>query len=91
VFTTPYTGRYSVSVWVIYAANTAGRRLLSVDKNGASIGTTNHAAPPNGAGNIVLTQTFTASAADNISIGTLQNSGGSLNLTGNVLITYLGP
>lgn len=91
VFTTPYTGRYSVSVWTSYAANTTGRRLLSVDKNGASIGTMNHAAPPNGVGNIVLTHTYTASVADGISIGTLQNSGGSLNLTGNVLITYLGP
>jgi hypothetical protein len=91
MFTTPYTGRYSVSVWTSYAANTAGRRLLSVDKNGASIGTMNHAAPPNGVGNIVLTHTYTASIADGISIGTLQNSGGSLNLTGTVLITYLGP
>jgi hypothetical protein len=90
-FTLPYSGAYSVSVWGTYAANTAGRRLLSVDINGSSVGTMNHAAPPNGAGNIVLTQTVVASAADGLAIGTLQNSGAALNLTGTILITYLGP
>lgn len=82
-FTINQAGIYDIDIYVQWANNVTGRRMLQLVFTGSMAGTwtDNPGAPPNGPGTNNLSLSFHLNAGDTIKAVVTQNSGGNLDVS----------
>lgn len=91
-FTCANAGVYAITAWVSFNSNATGRRLVTINNNGALVAADNRSAPSSGAGNITVMTYALLAANDVISVTALQNSGAALTVdSATITISFVGP
>jgi hypothetical protein len=75
-----FSGRYTLSAWVNFAANASGNRHLSININGSNAVSQRSAAFATNSGGLTVSATLELTAGDVIQFHAFQLSGGSLDL-----------
>lgn len=89
--TVPYTGIWLIEASVAWTSNATGRRLIDVRKNGNPLPNGVQSIQSHGSGDANVEVAFTARlvAGDYLTVLTLQNSGGALDITSTFLTATL--
>jgi hypothetical protein len=72
-------GFYQINANLAIAANTTGRRVLTIAVNGADVGSVNQPPPSTGSAILSVSTALYLAAGDHITMTASQNSGGALN------------